>query len=229
MMKSTLLAGVSALGMAFAGAAHGGRRHRRRSAQRRHQHQAGRDQRHGPAGPPLQPAQADQHHQRQGPRPGLVLLLRRRKAARPGSPGPGARRRRLYHRLLQPHLYAMDAKTGDKLWEYRRPSARRHHALLRRDQPRSAHLWRQGLFRHARRPDRRARRQDRQEGLAQGDRRLQGRLFLFRRAADRPDQGQWRADHHRRVRRRIRRRRPRRGPQCRHRRTGVDAVPSSRA
>ncbi len=51
------------------------------------------------------------------PGSGLVLLLRRRKAARPGRPGlvhDGV----VYITASYSRIFAMDAKTGDKIWEY---------------------------------------------------------------------------------------------------------------
>jgi hypothetical protein len=100
-----------------------------------------------PAGAALQPDQDAQPRQHQGPRPGLVVLLRRREAARPGEPGVAAGQNAfgqagvvlplllagaridgvearigagdVEHAVLDhSRLYAVDARTGEKKWEY---------------------------------------------------------------------------------------------------------------
>jgi hypothetical protein len=90
--------------------------------------------------------------------------------------------------------------------EVRAPPARRHHALLRRDQPRRRAVRQPGDLRHAGRAARRAEPGHRRGGLEGEDRRLRRRLLGIGRAADRPGPA---AD--RRVGRRVRRDRPRRG------------------
>ena len=90
--------------------------------------------------------------------------------------------------------------------EVRAPPARRHHALLRRGQPRRRAVRQPGDLRHARRAARRARPGHRRRGLEGEDRRLQGRLLGHRGADHRQRPGA-----HRRVGRRVRRGRPRRG------------------
>ncbi len=55
-------------------------------------------------------------------------------------------------------IFALDAKTGKKLWSFSAPTARRHPPLLRRGEPRCGDLQRQDLLRRPRRLDVRARR-----------------------------------------------------------------------
>ena len=61
-------------------------------------------------------------------------------------------------------MLAIEAKTGNILWRYKRHAARRR-APSASDQPRRRALWRQGLLRVGRLRAGRARRQDRQGGL----------------------------------------------------------------
>ena len=109
-------------------------------------------------------------------------------------------------------LFALDASTGEKQWQYDAPPARRHHAVLRRGQPRRRAL---------RQPGRSSRTLDAQlVALEPGHR--QGRSG--RRRSTTIEAGysttaapidRQRPDAHRRFRRRVRRGRPRRGARCR--------------
>ena len=65
----------------------------------------------------VQPAGSDQHHQRQEPGAGLELLDRRR--FRPRGAADRQRRRHVRRRAVR-QVLALDAKTGDLIWEYQR-------------------------------------------------------------------------------------------------------------
>ncbi|MND65174.1 hypothetical protein D3C80_565370 [compost metagenome] len=122
--------------------------------------------RHGHPRPALEPAGPGQRRQRVQAGAGLVLLLRRREAARPGIPGHRQRRGDLRHRLLfagvRPRRQDRQAPV-----DLQPPPARRHPPLLRRGQPWRGHLRRQDLLRHPGRPRGRPRQEDRQGGLEQ--------------------------------------------------------------
>ena len=60
------------------------------------------------------------------------------------------------------HVYALDARTGKEIWHYKHDMGPITTYLLRPEQSRRRGTRRQGLHGHARRPARRARRQDRQ-------------------------------------------------------------------
>ena len=112
-------------------------------------------------------------------------------------------------------VMALDAKTGDVLWRYRRP---RPKGVVRaaRHEPRRRALRRQGLLRRRRSRARGARREDRQGSVDDDRRRQQVRVLHHAGAARRRRQGDGR-----RVGRRVRRSRLRRGVRSRDRQGAV--------
>ncbi len=138
-------------------------------------------------------------------RAGMVVLVRRREAARAGIAAGHPQRQDVRHRVVLAPVRARRDHRQEAV-EVRASPARRHHALLRRGQPRRRAVRQARHLHDAGRADRGARPGQRRRGLEGEDRRLQGRLFEHRRAHHR----QWPAAD-RRLGRRVRRGGPRRG------------------
>ena len=115
------------------------------------------------------------------------------------------------------HVYALNAKTGEQIWEYKHKMGPDHDLLLRAEQSRRRGLWRQCLCGDARRQTGRARRQDRRRQMVERGRR--SRKGLFRDDGADGRQGPHSARH---QRRRIRHSRLRQGVRRRDRRSEMD-------
>ena len=149
---------------------------------------------------------ADQCLQRPAPASGLDFPDRRQGID--GDLAHRRERRHVCHDVVQPSLCAQCANRRAVM--VLQASARADHdLLLRSEQSRRGGLRGQGLSRHPRREDGRARRQDRQQGVADRYRRSRARLQRDH-GADRR-QGQ---SAHRHQRRRIRRTTPRTANCC---------------
>ena len=162
----------------------------------------------------VQPAQPDQHQQRQAPGPGVELCDRRQ--FRPRGAADRQRRRHVRRHALRS---AARARRQDRRSAVALP-ARAARRLRRpaQHQARRRPVRRQGLHDRAGRRAGRARRQDRRGRLGErAGRRLAAGLLHDHGAADRERQG-----HGRGVRRRVRRARLHRGVRCRERQAGVE-------
>ena len=122
-------------------------------------------------------------------------------------------------------IFALDATHRQEAVEVRAPPARRHHALLRRGQPRRRAVRRHGLSSARSTPS--SWRSTRTPARWSGRRRsttITAGYSMHRRAADRQRHAASPA-----FRRRVRRRRPRRGARRRDRRAGLDRARRSKA
>ena len=144
----------------------------------------------------------------QRPEPASGLDLPDRRQGIDGDLAHRRERRHVCHDVVQPRLRARCANRRAAL-ALQAPAGADHDLLLRSEQSRRRGLRRHGLSRHARRQAGRARRQDRQEGLADRYRRSRARLQRDHGADRRQGQGadrhQWRRIRHPRLREGLRR------------------------